>query len=77
MAWLDRIETNIKAVWYQWSTKLLAALIVFPDAYNMLSSLGWFQAIQGPAVRIMQGVATAGFLAKFYRQRTKEKTENV
>lgn len=72
MAWLDRIETDIRAVWYQWSTKVMAALMVFPEAYNGLSSLGWFQSMPILVAHVMSGLATAGFLAKFYKQKAKE-----
>ena len=74
MAWLDRIETDIKAVWYQWSTKVMASLMVFPEAYNVLSSFGWYQSMPSVVAHVMSGLATAGFLAKFYKQKAKEES---
>lgn len=72
MAWLDRIETDIKAVWYQWSTKVIALLVAFPEAYNGLSGLGWWSSMPSTVAHVMSGIATAGFLAKFYRQKAKD-----
>lgn len=72
MNWRERIETNVKDVWYHWSSKVLAALVAFPEAYNGLSSLGWWASIPSNVAHVMSGLATAGFLAKFYKQKAKD-----
>ncbi len=72
MAWIDRIETDVRAVWYQWSTKVMAVLVLFPEAYNGLSGLGWWSSMPTAVTHAMSGIATAGFLAKFYKQKAKE-----
>lgn len=68
MAWLDRVETNIKVVWAHWSSKVLSILVLFPEAYNGLSDLGWWSAMPSNVAHIMSFLATIGFLAKFYKQ---------
>jgi|GEM_PF-6638919 len=71
MAFLERINTNIAGVWEHWSSKILAVLMGFPEAYNGLSGLGWWQSIPANVAHVMSGIATVGFLAKFYRQKAK------
>jgi hypothetical protein len=77
MSLLDKIEGDISGVWHHWSSKILAALMVFPEAYNGLSSLGWFQSMPTAVAHAMSGLATMGFLAKFYRQQPKGKLDGT
>lgn len=72
MNWRERIETNFHEVWYHYSAKVLAALVAFPEAYNGLSSFGWWTSIPSTVAHVMSGLATAGFLAKFYKQKAKD-----
>lgn len=72
MAWLDRIETDIKSVWYQWSTKVLAFLTVFPEGYNLLAGMGWYQNVPQNFAHFMSSVAAVGLLAKVYKQKSKD-----
>lgn len=69
--WMDRINMNVKTIWSHWSSKVLAVLMAFPEAYNGLSGLGWWASIPTNVSHVMSGIATVGFLAKFYRQKAK------
>lgn len=68
MACFDHIHTDIKEVWSHWSTKIISVLMVFPEAYNELSGFGWWANMPSNVAHVMSGIATLGFLAKFYKQ---------
>jgi len=68
MPWRDRINTDIRAVWRQASTWVLAVLLPFPDLYNVAAGWIGYTDIPSPAKHVLYGIAFAGLAAKHYRQ---------
>jgi len=68
MPWRDRINTDIRAVWRQASTWVLAFLLPFPDIYDVVARWVGYADIPGPAKNALYGISLVGLLAKHYRQ---------
>jgi hypothetical protein len=64
----ELIVADVSAVWKQWSTYVLTALVAFPSAYDAIAAMGWMDQLPEPARWSIRGLATAGILAKHYRQ---------
>lgn len=73
MPWSDKINTDLRAVWTQASTWVLAALVPFPDIYNVAAGWIGYTDLPSNAKHVMYAFAAAGLLAKHYRQGTPKK----
>lgn len=62
------IVAHWREVWKQWSTWALGALVLAPDAIAAVVAQGWLTQEQAPMA--IRGVAIAGILAKFVKQKT-------
>ncbi len=68
MGWRDRINTDVRAVWRQASTWVLAFLVPFPELYNIAAGWIGYADLPSAAKHVMYGFAAVGLAAKHYRQ---------
>lgn len=71
MNWRDKINTDVKAIWSQWSTWVLTAVLFFGDIYNEAAGLIGYADIPAPAKHAMYGLGLAGLAAKHWKQTKK------
>lgn len=72
MSLRDRIETDLRKVWTQWSTWVLSFLFFFGDIYNEIVSLVGYTEIPAGAKHALYGISVAGIAAKHWKQKSKD-----